>query len=100
MGLRTPQEYQSSLQDDRVIYYKGEQVKDVTTHPTLRVAVDHASIDYRMAEDPRYRDLAVVEDPDTGAPISEIKEKKVLSDEIKEKLNAALTEFDSIFVAE
>ena len=70
MGLRTPQEYQASLQDDRVIYYKGEQVKDVTTHPTLRVAVDHASIDYRMAEDPRYRDLAVVEDPDTGALIS------------------------------
>ena len=70
MGLRTPQEYQASLQDDRVIYYKGEQVKDVTTHPTLRVAVDHASIDYRMAEDPRYRDLAVVEDPDTGKLIS------------------------------
>ena len=70
MGLRTPQEYQASLQDDRVIYYKGERVKDVTTHPTLRVAVDHASIDYRMAEDPRYRDLAVVEDPDTGNLIS------------------------------
>ncbi len=70
MGLRTPQEYQVSLQDDRVIYYQGERVKDVTTHPALRVAVDHASIDYRMAEDPRYRDLAVVQDADTGAPIS------------------------------
>ena len=33
MGLRTPQEYKASLQDDRVIYYKGERVKDVTTHP-------------------------------------------------------------------
>jgi aromatic ring hydroxylase len=70
MGLRTPQEYQASLQDDRIIYYKGERVKDVTTHPVLRVAVEHASIDYRMAEDPRYRDLAVVEDPETGEPIS------------------------------
>jgi aromatic ring hydroxylase len=70
MGLRTPQEYKASLQDDRVIYYHGERVKDVTTHPTLRVAVEHASIDYRMAEDPRYRDLAVVRDPDTGIPIS------------------------------
>ncbi len=70
MGLRTADEYKASLQDDRVIYYKGEQVKDVTTHPALRVAVDHASIDYRMAEDPRYRDLAVVEDPETGALIS------------------------------
>ncbi len=70
MGLRTPQAYKASLQDDRVIYYKGEPVKDVTTHPTLRVAVEHASIDYRMAEHPRYHDLAVVDDPQTGRPIS------------------------------
>ena len=70
MALRTPQEYQASLQDERVIYYKGERVKDVTTHPVLRVAVQHASIDYQMAEDPRYRDLAVVHDPQTGEAIS------------------------------
>ncbi|MEE8301495.1 MAG: 4-hydroxyphenylacetate 3-hydroxylase N-terminal domain-containing protein [Candidatus Tectomicrobia bacterium] len=70
MALRTPQEYKASLQDDRVIYYKGERVKDVTTHPVLQVAVNHASIDYEMAEDPRHRDLAVAEDPETGAPIS------------------------------
>lgn len=70
MGLRTPQEYKASLQDDRVVYYKGERVKDVTTHPTLRVAVEHASIDYRMAEDARYRDLAVVSDAHMGEPIS------------------------------
>jgi aromatic ring hydroxylase len=70
MALRTPQEYKASLQDERVIYYKGERVKDVTTHPALRVAVQHASIDYQMAEDPQYRDLAVVRDPETGAEIS------------------------------
>jgi aromatic ring hydroxylase len=70
MGLRTPQEYKASLQDERVIYYKGERVKDVTVHPTLRVAVEHASIDYHMAEDPRYRDLAVVADPHTGELMS------------------------------
>ncbi len=70
MALRTPQEYKASLQDERVIYYKGERVKDVTTHPALRVAVHHASIDYQMAEDPQYRDLAVAHDPDTGAEIS------------------------------
>jgi len=70
MALRTPQEYQASLQDERVIYYKGERVKDVTAHPVLRVAVQHASIDYQMAEAPRYRDLAVVHDLQTGEAIS------------------------------
>jgi 4-hydroxybutyryl-CoA dehydratase/vinylacetyl-CoA-Delta-isomerase len=70
MALRTPQEYKASLQDERVIYYQGERIQDVTTHPTLRVAVNHACIDYHMAEDPRYRDLAVIQDPETGADIS------------------------------
>ena len=70
MALRTPQDYRASLQDERVIYYKGERVKDVTTHPVLGVAVQHASIDYAMAEDPRYRALAVVHDPQTGEAIS------------------------------
>src|SRR5262245_61406342 len=70
MALRTPQEYRASLQDERVIYYKGERVKDVTAHAVLGVAVQHASIDYAMAENPRYRDLAVVHDPQTGEAIS------------------------------
>lgn len=70
MALRTPQAYQASLQDERVIYYRGERVKDVTTHPVLRVAVQHASIDYQMAEDPRYHDLAVVRDPHSGEEMS------------------------------
>jgi len=77
MALRTPQEYRASLQDERVIYYKGEQVKDVTMHPVLGVAVQHASIDYAMAENPRYRDLAVVHDPQTGAAIKVPKRRVV-----------------------
>ncbi|MBM3222329.1 MAG: gamma-aminobutyrate dehydratase [Candidatus Tectomicrobia bacterium] len=70
MALRTPQQYQASLRDDRVIYYKGERVHDVTTHPVLQVAVQHACIDYAMAENPRYRELAVAHDPQSGEEIS------------------------------
>ena len=44
------------------MYYRGEQITDVTTHPVTRIAVRHASLDYEMAEDPRYRDLALAED--------------------------------------
>ena len=70
MGLRTPEQYKASLKDGREVYYRGELVKDVTTHPIIGIAVDHACIDYRMAEDPRYRDLAICIDPQTKEPYS------------------------------
>jgi aromatic ring hydroxylase len=57
--LRTPAEYIESLRDGRRVFYRGEAVEDVTTHPVLRHAVRHASLDYEMAEDPRFRELAV-----------------------------------------
>lgn len=60
MGLRTPQQYVDSLKDNRTVFYRGEQVTDVTSHPVIKKAVHHACIDFEMAEDPAYRDLAVV----------------------------------------
>ncbi len=63
MGLRSADEYKASLRDGRVVYYRGELVPDVTTHPHLGIAVNHASIDYQIAEDPDYRDLATVKTP-------------------------------------
>lgn len=70
MGLRTPEQYKASLKDGREVYYRGELVQDVTTHPIIGIAVDHACIDYQMSEDPRYRKLAVVVDPQTKEPYS------------------------------
>lgn len=60
MGLRTTQQYIDSLKDNRTVFYRGEQVPDVTSHPVIKKAVHHASLDFEMAEDPAYRDLAVV----------------------------------------
>ena len=60
MGLRTPQQYIESVRDDRTVFYRGEKVADVTTHPVIKKAVHHAALDFEMAEDPRYQDLAVV----------------------------------------
>jgi 4-hydroxybutyryl-CoA dehydratase / vinylacetyl-CoA-Delta-isomerase len=57
--LRTPDEYRESLRDSRRVFYRGQQVEDVTTHPVLMHAVEHASLDYQMAEDPVQRELAV-----------------------------------------
>ena len=62
MGLRTPQQYIESVRDDRTVFYRGEKVADVTTHPVIKKAVHHAALDFEMAEDPRYKDLAVVKE--------------------------------------
>jgi len=61
MPLRTPDQYLASLRDGRHVYYRGRRVEDVTAHPVIGLAARHAAIDYAMAEDSRYRDLAVVE---------------------------------------
>lgn len=63
MALMTVEEYRNSLRDGRAVYYRGQRVDDVTTHPVIGRAVDHAAIDYRMAEDPTERSLAVVDGP-------------------------------------
>ncbi len=70
MGLKTVEEYKQSLRDGRVVFYNGEKVEDVTTHPALQVGVGTASVDYAMAEMPEYEDLATVTDEKTGEPIS------------------------------
>ncbi len=62
MGLRTPQQYIDSLRDERTVFYRGEKVADVTTHAVIQKAVHHAALDFEMAEEPKYRDLAVVKD--------------------------------------
>lgn len=62
MGLRTPQQYIDSIRDERTVFYRGEKVADVTTHAVIQKAVHHAALDFEMAEDPEYRDLAVVKD--------------------------------------
>lgn len=70
MALRTPDEYRASLLDGRRLYYRGKPVDDICSVPELKVAVDHAAIDYEVAEDPTFRDLAVTKDPDSGEEYS------------------------------
>ncbi len=64
MPLKTVDEYVQSLRDGRRVYFRGERVPDVTTHPVIGVAVRHASIDYALADEPCHRDLCVVSDAD------------------------------------
>jgi 4-hydroxybutyryl-CoA dehydratase / vinylacetyl-CoA-Delta-isomerase len=64
--VRTAEQYKQSLRDGRVVYFEGQRVEDVTTHPVIGVAVNHAAIDYEIADDPSYRDLAICNDVQNG----------------------------------
>jgi 4-hydroxybutyryl-CoA dehydratase/vinylacetyl-CoA-Delta-isomerase len=57
MPLRSAAQYLESLRDGRTVYYKGERVADVTTHPELGKGAKHCAIDYAIAEDPKHREL-------------------------------------------
>lgn len=69
MAIRTPQQYFKSLQDNRVVYCNGERVKDVTTHPILKICRDWMAMDYILQNDPRYRDLLTEKD-ESGERVS------------------------------
>jgi 4-hydroxybutyryl-CoA dehydratase/vinylacetyl-CoA-Delta-isomerase len=64
MAIKTPQEYIKSIKDDRVVYYLGERVKDVTRHPFMKICIDWMAMDYVLENDPRYRSLLTEKDED------------------------------------
>ena len=70
MALMTADQYRESLRDGRTLWYRGRKVAELLAEPELRVAVDHAALDYEIGHDPTYRDLAVAKDPETGEEYS------------------------------
>lgn len=44
------------------VYFKGERVPDVCQHAEIRLAIDHAAIDFDMTENKKYRTLALYEE--------------------------------------
>ena len=48
--------YIASIRDGREVWINGERVRDVTTHPAFRPAVDIRARIYDMAHDPATRD--------------------------------------------
>lgn len=63
MGIRTAEEYIAGLQDDRVVYFRGKLIPDVTKDPDIMTNIKHGSLDYSLQFDPSHRELAVVVDP-------------------------------------
>ena len=70
MSLRSAAEYKAGLDDGRVIYYRGEKIKNVVAHDDLGIAVSHVALDFELAEDPEQRNLFAWDDAATGEKCS------------------------------
>jgi 4-hydroxybutyryl-CoA dehydratase/vinylacetyl-CoA-Delta-isomerase len=82
MALMTADDYRAKLDDGRVVYYKGERIKNVAADPNLRACVDTMAVDYEMAHDPKYKDLALVYDDELGELVSRYYHKCATSDDL------------------
>ncbi|HEY4265634.1 MAG TPA: 4-hydroxyphenylacetate 3-hydroxylase N-terminal domain-containing protein [Micropepsaceae bacterium] len=69
-SLRTGAEYLESIREDgRRIYFEGELVKDVTTHPAFRGAAHSMAGLFDVAADPANAARMTFPSPVTGAPV-------------------------------
>lgn len=68
VALKTARQYLESLQDGRAVYYRGERVADVTTHPELGIGARHCAIDYELASDPEH--LALCQFTENGRTLN------------------------------
>ena len=55
--LRTKDEFIKSLRDGRTVYFKGEEIDDVTKHAFFDTIINHLGVEFEIPEDPQYRDL-------------------------------------------
>jgi 4-hydroxyphenylacetate 3-monooxygenase len=67
--LKTGDEYRESLRDGREVWYKGERIEDVTTHPATAGGIDLLAAGYDAQHNPESRDVLTFERAD-GARVS------------------------------
>jgi 4-hydroxyphenylacetate 3-monooxygenase len=80
MGLKSFDRHKESLRDGREVYFEGERVTDVTTHPILGAGMAFAAIDYRLAEEKEHRELAVCTDREFASGHAKDKAEKEYND--------------------
>ncbi|RJQ63276.1 MAG: 4-hydroxybutyryl-CoA dehydratase [Desulfobacteraceae bacterium] len=71
MKLKNGQQYMDSLKSlSPVIYYRGERIRDVVSHPATAPHVRAAAMTYALAADKKYKELATAASHLTGRTIS------------------------------
>ncbi len=65
-GAMTGERYVRSLKDGREIWFDGERVTDVATHPAFRLMIGELARVYDLQNSAEYRDDMTFVDPETG----------------------------------
>ena len=69
--MRTFEEYKDSLRDGRIVYYRGEKVDDVSTHPILSKGINHMGRYFgENVEDKELKARLFIDSPEFGGKIS------------------------------
>jgi 4-hydroxyphenylacetate 3-monooxygenase len=68
-ALKTGEQYKDSLRDGRVVWYQGERIDDVTTHPVTGGGIDWLSRLYDMQSASEHHEIMTFERSD-GARVS------------------------------
>ncbi|RMG59481.1 MAG: 4-hydroxybutyryl-CoA dehydratase [Deltaproteobacteria bacterium] len=85
----TKEDYVRSLKEmDRVIYYRGERVKDVTEHPAFIPHINSAAKTYELALRPEYEDLLTATSHLTGEKINRFTHIHQSVDDLVKKVKA------------
>ena len=68
--MRTGETHLKSLRDGRQVYFLGESVADVTSHPAFRNAAASAAHLYDYQSNPKNLEKMTFPSPETGEPVS------------------------------
>lgn len=89
MPVRTSEEYIEGLRDSREVYYKGEPIEDVTTHPATGEMIETQGELFDLQHDPEHEDLLTWESPTSGDPVSVFYEKPTSKEDLERRRKAS-----------
>jgi 4-hydroxyphenylacetate 3-monooxygenase len=88
MPVRTAEELKEELRDSREVYYKGQQIDDVTTHPATRGMIETQGELFNLQHDPEHEDLLTFESPTSGDRVSTFYEMPTSKEDLERRRKA------------
>lgn len=89
MPARRKSEYLEGLRDGREVYFKGERIDDVTTHPATEGMIQTQGELFDLQYDDEHGDLLTYESPSSGDPVSVFYRKPRSPADLEERRQAS-----------